>query len=50
MLEIMKTENRNSWELSAAIIDRNEAYPVSKAGTETGASKINGVPVLCQVQ
>jgi hypothetical protein len=49
MLEIMKTGKRNSWKWSAAIIDRNKIYPVSKAGTETGASKTIGVAVLCQV-
>ena len=50
MLEIMKTGNRNSWKWSAAIIDRNKVYPVSKGGAETDASKTNGVPVLCQVK
>jgi len=49
MLEIMRTGNRNSWKWSEEIIDRNKVYPVSKAGTETDASKTNVVPVLCQV-
>jgi hypothetical protein len=49
MLEIIKTGNFNSWKCSAAIIDRIKVYPLSKAGTETGASKTSGVSVLCQV-